>query len=503
MTPDAPTGGSADGPTPRALARLGPVFPEAVLWTPERLPDSSWLGHGPFAVWLTGVLRPKRIVELGVHNGFSLTAFCEALERFGLSGSRVYGVDHWRGDAHAGFYDEDVYQDLKAVHEPRHGARSRLVRADFDEALKHFEDGTIDVLHIDGAHDAESVRRDLESWTPKLTAEGVVLFHDIDVRERGFGVWALWDDLEKSHPGRAFAFRHEHGLGVLAPGKAPKALAPLFDAPAEEADQIRALFGRLGEGVRAMGRARAAEKAARDGLRAAVEKAHADAAEAVRGAERHAEAAHHEAGRAIAQARADAEALAQKARAEAQDAIRAAQADAQRHIGRAEIAAAALEGERAARAGLEARFAEWRARLETERAGFEQERAAFEQERAQWAESRAAFDHAIRETEAALDAERLAFALERETRDADYATELSALVHERDKLQRACDHAHDVARAEAQQHAALKARLGALETRLGAVYRSRSWKLAAPLRGLGRLARRVTPEPVRKLVRRR
>lgn len=225
---------------------LGLLFRRSMLWRTERQTTSAWIEHVPFAFWLVDVFRPRVIVELGTYTGVSYSAMCQAVKCLGLATS-CFAVDTWRGDEHAGFYSEDIYNEFVAYHDRHYGAFSRLARATFDEALPHFDDGSIDLLHIDGLHTYEAVRHDYESWLPKLAPNAIVMFHDTNVRERDFAVHRLWSELASARP--HFEFMHGYGLGVLAAGADyPGPLNILFEAEANQAltADIRSMFSNLG-----------------------------------------------------------------------------------------------------------------------------------------------------------------------------------------------------------------------------------------------------------------
>lgn len=228
----------------------GPITGDELTWDPVRLAHPGpWAGHIPFAFWLIKTLRPTSLVELGTHSGNSYFAFCQAINMF-CPGARAFAVDTWQGDEHAGHYGEAVYADVAAFNAAHFAQFSTLIRTTFDDARAYFPDGApgggIDLLHIDGLHSHDAVRHDFETWRSALSARGVVLFHDINVRERGFGVWRLWEELRAQYP--SFAFDHSNGLGVLGVGPEQEpALRSLYGLGADAAAAFRRRIAARGE----------------------------------------------------------------------------------------------------------------------------------------------------------------------------------------------------------------------------------------------------------------
>ena len=483
---------------------------------PRQVLPSAWIGHLPFAFWVVEEARPRILVELGSHNGTSYLGFCQAVARCGLE-TKCFAVDTWQGDEHSGFYGDEVFQTLSRFNDADYRGFSQLMRMTFDEALTYFADGSVDLLHIDGLHTYEAVRHDFESWLPKLSDRGVVLFHDTMVRERNFGVWKLWEELRGRYP--AFEFQHTHGLGILLVGAQPperlRELAALSGTDAEV--PVLRLFDALGARIYASERADAAEAGLTQALHneqrslAAAQSAHEYLAGRI---------ATLEAGEAALQAQLHSEREAAAVAGENLRRLEAAQAEMSSRNSALEAARTALteridalEAERAAQTertdALEAERAAQTERanaLEAERAVQTERANALEAERAAQTERANALEAgrtvqteranaleaeyaALSERFKALEAERMQAHQALAAAEAGHAAEAARAVESLAAMTR---HADALAQAQTDLHAQLSARdgeLAASHAQLDELLRSTSWKITGPARWLSALLR--------------
>ena len=213
---------------------------EADEYNPGLLRYLPWAGHRAFAYDYVRNERPSCIVELGSYYGCSAFAFLQAMKDGGITGS-FYAVDTWEGDSFTkNDYREDIYGQYKEIQdtcfsdwdfsfekdssdkELQKGDTvsdkgAHMLRMTFDEAVRLFEDDSIDLLHIDGSHLYEDVKHDFLTWKNKVKKDGVIFFHDISDEEvfgEVMGSHVFWKELVSQYP-LTLEFPFSLGLGVL------------------------------------------------------------------------------------------------------------------------------------------------------------------------------------------------------------------------------------------------------------------------------------------------
>ncbi|MEZ5436420.1 MAG: class I SAM-dependent methyltransferase [Pseudomonadales bacterium] len=127
---------------------------------------STWVDHLPFGYDIVAAIRPQMVVELGTQNGTSFFCFCQSMAENNIDGL-CYAVDTWAGDEHTGAYDNETYEAVQKHARSHYASISYLMRMLFNDALAHFSDESIDLLHIDGLHTYEAVSEVSTTGIPK------------------------------------------------------------------------------------------------------------------------------------------------------------------------------------------------------------------------------------------------------------------------------------------------------------------------------------------------
>lgn len=124
-------------------------------------------------------------VEIGSWMGQSISVFCQALQDAEKT-AIVYCVDTFKGEQNQPAHIATVEQHGGSIREvfernmTEAGVRQMIevIEGDSAESADLFEDGTIDVIYIDAAHDYDSVVKDLAAWFPKIKPNGIFSGHD-------------------------------------------------------------------------------------------------------------------------------------------------------------------------------------------------------------------------------------------------------------------------------------------------------------------------------------
>ncbi len=112
-------------------------------------------------------------VEIGVLKGEFTKVLCEA-------GFKMTGVDKWESyptyrDFRKQAHLDDFYAQAKANTK---GYDCKLIKAWSMDAVKKFEDESLDFVFIDGNHALEYVIEDIAKWSKKVRKGGIIAGHD-------------------------------------------------------------------------------------------------------------------------------------------------------------------------------------------------------------------------------------------------------------------------------------------------------------------------------------
>ncbi len=216
---------------------------DAVFWAAERIAcRSPWWVHVPFGHWIIAAARPMRLLEIGTGDGVSFATFCQAVLRANVP-AHCYAIASDADTFPAGSASVELEDTLNN----RFGALATVLKSPLHHTHDNLDDGSIDLLHIDGYHIADATEQVYTAWQRKLSENAVVLLHGVNDLSAGGSVRRLWRNLSEQYP--SFEFTHGRGLGVLAVGiSVPEPIRLLCDIKqSEQIGILRNRFSQLGE----------------------------------------------------------------------------------------------------------------------------------------------------------------------------------------------------------------------------------------------------------------
>ena len=146
--------------------------------------------------YLAYCFKLKNYVEIGVFKGRSLFSVAQA---FKDNEGKAYGIDPYlfdevkeydldkilnkrRNNSFEGTYFEDIYnQVLMNINVLELSKSVEIIRKTATKAVPYFKDIEIDMLHIDGNHDFQSVQTDFNNYSPLVREGGIIIFNRIDL----------------------------------------------------------------------------------------------------------------------------------------------------------------------------------------------------------------------------------------------------------------------------------------------------------------------------------
>ncbi len=122
--------------------------------------------------------------EMGFTIGIEIGTYKGQFTRFLLKrGAKVYTVDPWLeyadyGDPRVHFQarQDKIYESAK--NRLAEYPNCTIIRKTSMEAVKDFEDNSLDFVYIDGHHSFKYVAEDIHEWSKKVKKGGVISGHD-------------------------------------------------------------------------------------------------------------------------------------------------------------------------------------------------------------------------------------------------------------------------------------------------------------------------------------
>lgn len=124
----------------------------------------SKLDFGDLLKIITVLINPKKIVEFGILDGFSLKAFADSNNNCIIEGYDIF--EDFIGNSPNMNALNDVFKDKNNV---------SIMKRDFYKSVDLFENQSIDIIHIDIANNGDVYEFAIKNYIQKLSPNGIML----------------------------------------------------------------------------------------------------------------------------------------------------------------------------------------------------------------------------------------------------------------------------------------------------------------------------------------
>lgn len=114
---------------------------------------------------LTFIINPKKIVEIGILDGYSLQSFLDSRQE----SCNVEAYDLFEDFPFNSAKYKEVIKKFKKY------SNLKIEKSDFYEIYKRFKNNSIDILHVDIANNGDVIDFIIENYLPKIRKGGIII----------------------------------------------------------------------------------------------------------------------------------------------------------------------------------------------------------------------------------------------------------------------------------------------------------------------------------------
>lgn len=113
--------------------------------------------------------------EIGVFDGYYSEILCK-----NIADLKLYSIDAWK--TYTGYKDHKLQSSMNKAHTMAIRRLKpydcKIIKKFSIDAVNDFKDRSLDFVYIDGNHEYNYIKQDIEQWSEKVRKGGIVAGHD-------------------------------------------------------------------------------------------------------------------------------------------------------------------------------------------------------------------------------------------------------------------------------------------------------------------------------------